>query len=324
MKNYTQLKKLFGELLKVLPDVVQTKIKNINKERGGDGIYTKRNSPCGRVIVEEVSFIKCYNSNLKVMGKKFPQGFRILITPEVYFTSKKYKGKEDFIIVLYRSHEQYRKYPFDKSNLTVKKGNEIEGFINVDIRDMNSSISGKSLFEGAKSIGRSDMEYASKEEVFKIQLCNLYSIIKIKNFQLENKTELVNSFRDLFEETELYSENPLLIKFTKSGTRCPDTGIHLDYNDLLNGIVRSDEGRDKWFITITKINLHHIIKKTPGQQNHNHKNVFFGTNKGNMLDITLPKSEESLNIMMYRMCWQYSEEEILEEMKKVLEDKKSW
>ena len=122
----------------------------------------------------------------------------------------------------------------------------------------------------------------------------------------------------MFELTDLYIKNEKLIKFTKNGSICPDLGVHLDFLDLIEGSQKSDLGRDKWMITTTKINLHHVRKRTPGELNHNHKNAFFGTAIGNTLDITLPPSDENtLTLSVKRLLNHYSLEDLKNEIEKL-------
>jgi len=305
------LLKLYKNIRKELPQAVITKLDNIDKERGGDGMYTKRNSPCGRVLIEEITFKEKYNSDWDLLDKQYKEGYRIILKPEVYYTTNFYKGREDKIIVIYRSHKEIDNFPYKESELSKKEKENLTGFVVVDVRDLNSK-NGNIIYLGAKAIGRPDMEYATKEEIKKIQLCNLYLITKMNGIEkfIEPKTlNEITKFQKEFVSTDLYTKNENLKRFTDNGAVCPDTSIPLEFEDLIDGRFKSDTGRDKWLITTTKINLHHIRKRQPGENNHNHKNVFLGTALGNSLDIILPPNDEtSLEIMLNRAIWQYGYE----------------
>jgi hypothetical protein len=298
----------YKKIKKLLPKPIVTKLDNINKERGGDGMYTVRNSPYGTVLLEEITFKKSYNSDWEKLNSIFTNGYRVILKPEVYFSSEIYKGFEDRIIVIYRNHSELEKFPYDEKYLTIKKNKSVSGFVVVDIRDMDSK-KNNSIYLGAKCIGRPDMEFATKEEILKIQLCNLYVVSKIENVfncLSDDVVNLLKEYQNEFEKTKLFTDNENLIKFTRNHSVCPDTGIPLRFEDLIDGTQESDEGRDKWMITTTKINLHHVKKRKPGELNHNHKNVFFGSAIGNTLDITLPPNDpKSRDIMIQRLSWQY-------------------
>lgn len=316
------LLKYYKSIRKKLPQPIITKLDNIDKERGGDGMYTVRNSPCGRVLIEEVTFKEKYISDWDLLDKQYKEGYRIILKPEVYFSDTFYKDKQDKIIVIYRSHKEIEKYPYNESDLIKKNKEILSGFVVVDVRDLNSK-NGNKIYLGAKAIGRPDMEYATKEEIKKIQLCNLYLITKINNIDQFLDSKIIQEIQDFQKEfvlSELYTENENLRKFTDNGTVCPDTSIPLKFEDLIDGIQKSDVGRDKWLLTTTKINLHHIKKRRPGENNHNHKNVFLGTALGNTLDICLPPSENSsLEIMIKRAIWHYG----FEKVEKMLNDIKN-
>lgn len=315
----TNLNKLYGQIKKRLPKSIVTKLNNIIKERGEGGMYTSRNSVFGLVLMEEITFIEKFKSDWEKL-KIYEKGFRIIVSPKKYYTTNFYHGFEDKIIVRYKFHSEIEKYPYDKKNITVKENGNIKGFVVVDISDLDS-VNGKSMYIGAKAIGRPDMEYATNEEVEKIRLCNLYLIGKIinKDEYLNSDTiKLLDEYCNMFELTDLYIKNEKLIKFTKNGSICPDLGVHLDFLDLIEGSQKSDLGRDKWMITTTKINLHHVRKRTPGELNHNHKNAFFGTAIGNTLDITLPPSDENtLTLSVKRLLNHYSLEDLKNEIEKL-------
>jgi hypothetical protein len=315
MKN---LQKLYTRLKKNLPKPIVTKLNNIGKERGVGGMYTSRNSVFGLVLMEEVTFIEKFQSEWERL-QIYEKGFRIIVSPQKYFTTNFYHGFEDKIIVRYRYHSEIEKYPYDEKNITVKENGDIKGFVVVDISDLDS-VNGKSSYIGAEAIGRPDMEYATNEEVQKIRFCNLYIVGKIinKDQYLNSDTiKLLNEYCEMFELTDLYIKNEILIKLTKNGSVCPDLNSHLDFLDLVDGKQKSDVGRDKWMITTTKINLHHIRKRTPGELNHNHKNVFFGTAKGNTLDIVMPPSDpETLKLSVKRLINHYTIEKIYSELEK--------
>jgi hypothetical protein len=315
MKN---LNNIYSKLKKLLPKPVVTKLNNLGKERGLGGMYTSRNSVYGLVLIEEVTFIEKFKSDWDSL-KIYKKGFRIIISPEKYFSTDEYQGHEDKIIVRYRYHHEVTTYPYNQNNIIIKQNDNIIGFIVVDISDLDS-VNGKSVYIGAKHIGRPDMEYATDEEVKKIKFCNLYLIGKIHNINqyLDSKTlELFSEYCKKFEQTELYTKNKKLIQLTKNGSVCSDLGVLLDFYDLIDGKQKSDVGRDKWLITTTKINLHHIRKRTPGELNHNHKNAFFGTAIGNALDIVLPPSNaETLELSILRLINHYPIEQIYSEIEK--------
>lgn len=315
----TNLKKLYSQIKKRLPKSIVTKLNNISKERGEGGMYTSRNSVFGLVLMEEITFIEKFQSDWEKL-EIYEKGFRIIVSPKKYFTTNFYHGFEDKIIVRYQYHNEIEEYPYDKKNITVKENDNIKGFVVVDISDLDS-VNGKSVYIGVKAIGRPDMEYATIEEVQKIRFCNLYLIGKIHNKDQYLDSETVKLFKeycDQFESTDLYLNNEKLIKLTKNGSVCPDLGILLDFLDLVEGTQSSDIGRDKWMITTTKINLHHIKKRTPGELNHNHKNAFFGTAIGNTLDITLPPSDpKTKELLIRRFLNHYSLEDLRDEIEKL-------
>jgi hypothetical protein len=266
--------------------------------------------------MEEITFIEKFDSDWSKLDI-YEKGYRIIVTPKTYFSTNTYKGHEEKIIVRYRHHSEVNDYPYNEEDITKKVCGKLTGFLVVDIQDLDS-INGKTIYKGVKNIGRPDMEYATNNEVEKIKFCNMYVIGKIYNIDQYLELSILNLFKKYcvqFEESDLYKNNEKLIELTKNGSVCPDLGVHLSFLDLIDGKQLSDSGRDKWLITTTKINIHHIRKRTPGELNHNHKNAFFGTAIGNTLDITLPPDNpKTLELSIKRLNNHFSKNEIIEEL----------
>ena len=117
MKN---LNNIYSKLKKLLPKSVVTKLNNLGKERGLGGMYTSRNSVYGLVLIEEVIFIEKFKSDWDRL-KIYKKGFRIIISPEKYFSTDEYQGHEDKIIVRYRYHHEVTTYPYNQNNIIIKQ-----------------------------------------------------------------------------------------------------------------------------------------------------------------------------------------------------------
>ena len=55
---------------------------------------------------------------------------------------------------------------------------------------------------------------------------------------------LVQKFVKIFENSELYLNNPRLIENTINGTKCPVLKKKLSYFDIINGTIKGDLGRN--------------------------------------------------------------------------------
>lgn len=279
------------KIISRLPKPAKTKLSKSRLDRGGDGIYTKRRKRDDVVFITYESFVLNYSENIILINSIFKHGYFILLTPEEF-----HKNKEKFeglpIIVHYTTYEEISKYPYNEDDLTKKNNGIITGNVVVNIKNLDKfKKDGDNLFLGEKLIAQNEFDYSTRDEQDKVILCLLYSMINMNNFYScvsPNIFKLCQDFVIEFESSELYKSNPNLQKFTSNNkTKCPILNIELDFNDIVNGKIEGDVGRNDFNRTTTKINLHHLEKLQSGKLNHNHKNVFLGSSAGNLIDAAL-------------------------------------
>lgn len=279
------------KIISRLPKPAKTKLSKSRLDRGGDGIYTKRRKRDDVVFITYESFVLNYNENVVLINSIFKHGYFILLTPEEFNKNKeKFEGLP--IIVHYTTYDEISKYPYNENDLTKKNNGIITGNVVVNVKNLDKfKKDGDNLFLGEKLIAQNEFDYSTKDEQDKVVLCLLYSMINMNNFYSCISPDIIKScenFISEFELSELYTLNPNLQKFTSNRkTKCPILNIELDFNDILNGKIEGDVGRNDFNRTTTKINLHHLEKLQSGKLNHNHKNVFLGSSAGNLIDAAL-------------------------------------
>lgn len=279
------------KIISRLPKPAKTKLSKSRLDRGGDGIYTKRRKRDDIVFITYESFVLNYSENIILINSIFKHGYFILLTPEEFHNNKE-RFEELPIIVHYTTYGEISKYPYNEDDLTKKNNGIITGNVVVNIKNLDKfKKDGDNLFLGEKLIAQNEFDYSTRDEQDKVILCLLYSMINMNNFYScvsPNIFKLCQDFVIEFESSELYKSNPNLQKFTSNNkTKCPILNIELDFNDIVNGKIEGDVGRNDFNRTTTKINLHHLEKLQSGKLNHNHKNVFLGSSAGNLIDAAL-------------------------------------
>jgi hypothetical protein len=283
---------LSKKIISNLPKQAKTKLNKSRLDRGGDGIFTKRRKRNDVVFISYESFVNNYKQNLDTINSIFLDGYYILLSPKE-FSENRLIFENLPIIVHYTSYNEISEYPFDESKITRKSNDGVLlGNIVVNIKNLDKfKKDGQNLYLGEKLIAQNEFDYATKEEQDKVIMCLLYSMINMKNFYnfVSSETKLLcEKFLCEFELSELYTLNPNLIKLTSERkTKCPILNFHLDFSDVMNGVIEGDIGRNDFNRTTTKINLHHLDRLQAGKLNHNHKNVFLGSYAGNMIDASL-------------------------------------
>jgi len=303
--------KLYKNLLTKLPKTVKDKISNSEKERGYGGVYTKRNSRFGKVIIMFDSFTKLWKSDKEVLKNTFELGFRVLCTPEEYSLNRE-KLTEIPLIVRYLTYDEKEKFPFvDWQNVKTDKSaySDNDVMFVFDGSDVNNRKT--NLYVGPKLIGRHEMDYASKDEILKVKMVLLYQMINCYDFQNvmsgDPNLEKYLEYSSKFEQTSLYLDNSKLQEYTKKYgyTVCPEMiefpnkgYAKISFLDIVNGTIFGDVGREDFNRTTTMINLHHKERLISGKLNHNHKNVFLGTACGNGIDAALRNNNFKLSDLM--------------------------
>jgi hypothetical protein len=281
---------LFKNIKSKLQKPAKTKLTKSRLDRGGGGIFTKRRKRNDVVLLP----FECYQNYFDFDSEKlkiYKDGYFILCSPLEYDTHKEKLLKLP-VIIYYRSHEEIIEYPFSKEKITKRDRNgNIIGNIVVDIMDLNKH-NERVDYRGVKLIGQNAYDYANKNELDFVEFSLLYQMLKMKDFDFfadKKILELKAKFIHEFEKTDLFLKNPKLIEYTSPFTICPIIRKELSFNDILNGTIEGDLGRNKNNRTTTKINLHHLERLMNGKLNHNHKNVFLGSSDGNTLDSVLNK-----------------------------------
>ncbi len=294
------LSDLYSSIFTFLPDPIKTKLTKSGLDRGGDGIYTKRRKRNDVVFVPYSSFINAYGANFDTLDSLYKEGYFILFSPKEfndgYETLRNSRGGDFPKIVRYQDYAEKETYPYNPSDIAKKENGKIVGFVVVDIKNLDKHKNkGGNEWTGPKLIAQHDFDYATSDEILNVKLCLLFQIIKtVGFFDWANNhpksailLSLVNDYVEKFYQSPLWLENPNLQKFTQGFTKCPVLIVELMFNDLIEGTIEGDDGRENWNRTATKINLHHIDRLISGKLNHNHKNVFLGTSAGNTIDSAL-------------------------------------
>jgi len=294
-----KLIKQFKKLVNGLPESAKIKIANCDKERGLGGVFTKRNSRYGKVIIPFDSFSNKWEFSVNNIEQIFTSGFRVLCSPKEYYSNLD-KLNNVPVIVRYRTYSEVEQYPVEWENVSPNKSDYTDEDVMFvfDGADMNNTKDNK--FIGPKLIGRHEMDYATKDEMTKVKMVVLFQMINCVDFETEMSGNPFYSeylkYSEDFKKTQLYLDNPKLQELTTkySHTVCPvliqfsNKGHATVYfRDIVNGKVEGDEGREEFNRTFTKVNLHHFDRLISGKLNHNHKNVFLGTAWGNGIDANL-------------------------------------
>jgi hypothetical protein len=301
-----KLKKLYKKLINKLPKSANTKITKSTLDRGGGGVFTARRKRNDKVLVPFTSFITNWNKSDELLTETFDNGYRVLCSPQEYFNNKEILT-EIPTIVRYQTYEDLEKYPVPinwnhiKTNRKDYSDNEIMWV--KDIKNLDKyAKKGKSTYVGPKHIGQHEMDYATDEEMIKVQMCLLFQMVNCVDFEYEMSDNPLYDeylkYSENFKLSSLYLDNPKLQEVTTKygNTVCPVmiqfpnikkelTIIY--FKDIVNGKVVGDDGREDFNRTFTKINLHHFERLISGKFNHNHKNVFLGTATGNGIDANL-------------------------------------
>jgi len=297
-----KLKKQFKKLINTLPESAKIKINNCDKERGPGGVFTKRNSRYGRVIIPFDSFSNNWRFSVNNIKQTFTSGFRVLCSPKEYYSNLDKLGNVP-VIVRYRTYNEVENYPFvEWENVSNDKCDYTDDDVMFvfDGRDVNNTKDNK--FIGPKLIGRHEMDYATKDEMIKVKMVILFQMINCVDFENEMKGDPLYyeylQYSEDFKKDQLYLDNPKLQKFTTNYgyTVCPFLVNHtnkkfatIKFKDIVNGKVDGDLGREDFNRTYTKVNLHHDQKLISGKLNHNHKNVFLGSEGGNSMEAALSR-----------------------------------
>lgn len=302
----------FKKLVSNSPESAKTKIERSKLDRGGGGIFSARRKRCDKVIVPFISFVSNWNQSVELLTKTYKGGFRVLCSPSEYLNNLEILTNVP-LIVRYQTYEELEKYPLDIDWNTLRKNrkeysdNEIMWVMDIKNLDRHKT-KGKSKYVGPSLIGQHEMDYASDEEILKVQMCLLFQMINCVDFKKEMKDNPLLSeylsYSEEFKQTELYLNNPKLQELTTKygSTVCPvmiqfpkKEHAIVYFKDIVNGKVDGDEGREDFNRTFTKINLHHFDRLISGKLNHNHKNVFLGTAWGNGVDANLRMAGLSIN-----------------------------
>ncbi len=303
-----KLKKQFKKLVNELPEAAKIKIANCDKERGLGGVFTKRNSRYGKVIIPFDSFSNNWGFSINNIEQIFTSGFRVLCSPKDYYSNLD-KLNNVPVIVRYRTYNEVENYPFvEWENISNNKFDYTDKDVMFvfDGGDVNNTKDNK--FIGPKLIGRHEMDYATKDEMIKVKMVVLFQMINCVDFENEMSGNPFYSeyltYSENFKKTQLYLDNPKLQDFTnKYGhTVCPFLVNHpnkklaiIKFKDIVDGKVEGDLGREDFNRTYTKVNLHHYNKLISGKLNHNHKNVFLGSEAGNTMEAALSRMGTSIN-----------------------------
>jgi len=290
-----ELNKVFKKIKSALHSGAKTKLTKSRLDRGGGEIFTKRRKRNDVVLLPFETFTNSLNCEVEKLSI-YEQGYYILCSPEEYYNNSKIL-KDLPSLIYYQLKEDVLNYPYSEEDITKKDSDgKIIGKVVVNIMDLNKH-SKKIEYKGVKLIGQNAYDYATEKEQDYVEYCLLYQMIKMEDFNnfFDKKfLNLVENFVKIFENSELYLNNPRLIENTSNGTKCPILKKKLLYSDIINGTIKGDLGRNNNNRTVTKINLHHIDRLINGKLNHNHKNVFLGTAAGNTIDSALINENMSI------------------------------
>lgn len=303
-KNMKDLVKLYKSLVSKLPKSAKTKIVKSALDRGYNGVFTKRRKRSDKVIIPFISFKENWLCNLDKINKTYLNGFRVLCTPQEYFSNIGLL-KNIPLIVRYQTYNELCEYPSHIDWNTIKKNrneylnNEIMFVQDIKNLDKHGN-EGKSKYLGPSLIGQHEMDYATDEEILNVQMCLLFQMIKTFDFnELMSEHpffEKYIEYAEKFTKTPLFLNNERIQEYSVNHgcTVCPEMIKFpnkkcsiISFKDIINGVIDGDMGREDFNRTTTKINLHHIDRLISGKLNHNHKNVFLGSSTGNMINAAL-------------------------------------
>lgn len=315
-----ELNKIFKKIKSKLHLAAKTKLTKSRLDRGGGEIFTKRRKRNDIVLIPFETFTNSFKSDVKQLSI-YEDGYYILCSPEEYYNNSKILENVPSLRY-YQSKEDVLDFPFLEEDITKKDSNgKIIGNVVVNIMDLNKH-SKKTEYKGVKLIGQNAYDYATHEEQDYVEYSLLYQMIRMEDFNgfFENDfLSLVDKFVKLFENSELYLDNPRLIENTSNGTKCPVLKKKLLYFDIINGTIKGDLGRNNNNRTVTKINLHHIDRLINGKLNHNHKNVFLGTAAGNTIDSALINENMSLcDFLLTQVCARQYDENLMQAIRDIV------
>lgn len=313
MKN---LIKQFKKLVSKLPKPAKIKIQKSSLDRGGGGVFTLRRKRSDKVIVPFISFVDNWNKSSEVLTETYKGGYRVLCSPSEYFNNLEILLNVP-VVVRYQTYEEINTYPTSidwdsvKSNRNEYSDNEIMWVIDIKNLDKHKT-KGESKYIGPKLIGQHEMDYASDEEILNVQMCLLFQMVNCIDFENEMRVNPLYSeylkYSENFKKTQLYLDNPKLQELTTKygNTVCPFLVNHknkkfttefatIKFKDIVNGKVDGDLGREDFNRTYTKVNLHHFHRLISGKLNHNHKNVFLGSEGGNSIEAALSRMGISIS-----------------------------
>jgi len=303
-----KLMKQFQKLVKMLPKSAKTKLINCDKERGNGGVFTKRNSRYGRVIILFDSFSNVWKFSVDNIKQTFTLGYRVLCSPEEYYSNLD-KLSNVPVIVRYKTYSEVEQYPFvDWENVSDNKSDYTDEDVMFVFEGADVNNTKKNKYIGPKLIGRHEMDYATNDEMTKVKMVILFQMINCVDFENEMRDnshylEYLKYSED-FKKSTLYLDNPRLQELTTKygNTVCPffvqfpkKENAKIKFKDIVDGKVDGDVGREDFNRTYTKVNQHHYNKLISGELNHNHKNVFLGTEEGNVMDSALSRKGISVN-----------------------------
>jgi hypothetical protein len=303
-KNMKDLIKLYRSLVSKLPKSAKTKIQKSSLDRGYNGVFTKRRKRSDKVIIPFISFKEIWLCDLDKINKTYLNGFRVLCTPFEYVSNIELLVDIP-LIVRYQTYDEVEEYPLSIDWNNVK--NDRNSYMNneimfvQDIKNLDKhGNSGKSKYLGPNLIGQHEMDYATDDEILKVQMCLLFQMIKTYDFnEVMSEHPLFEKYLEYSEKfihTTLFLDNPKIQEYsvTYGCTVCPEMVKFpnkqcsmISFKDIVCGVIEGDMGREDFNRTTTKVNLHHVDRLISGKLNHNHKNVFLGSATGNMINAAL-------------------------------------
>lgn len=307
--------KTYQKAFKELPKEAKTKITKSALDRGGAGVFTKRRKRNDVVLIYFESFSKNYNYSVELLTERYIYGWRILCSPKEYFDHLEILNTVP-TVVRYQHFDEIELYPapIEWGNISNNR-KDYEGITTIFVQDIKNldkfGKKGKSVYIGPEGIGQNEFDFAYEDEISKVRMVLLYQMIKMIDFYDEMNDNInysyFENYKNNFENSELYLDNPNLRYYSSEFgyTVCPELikfpnkrRAYIKFADVINGKIEGDLGREEFNRTTTKVNLHHVDKLIAGKLNHNHKNVFLGTEMGNSINAALERGSLNLQDLM--------------------------